>query len=145
METMRNHASAREQKRKNTLGADAQSSYWSYTIRQEFEQIQKTTGFKKFQESRTRNFMAEAYNLKTFMELSQYSKDSEPRDRIYALRGLIWDLEPEDIVVDYGRSLFKVKMDVVWYLNPKNNGPEYISENCGLVGRYLRDWDEDEQ
>jgi hypothetical protein len=77
----------------------------------------------------------------TLLELLNACKDSkcsEPRDRIYAILGLASDVQEGSIVIDYDRSIFKVQMDVLWFLTCKQNfRPADASGICTLLEETL--------
>ena len=55
-------------------------------------------------------------NRRTILEIITACKNShtsEPRDKIYAIIGLAWDIWHLDIVVDYAKSITEIKFDVL--------------------------------
>jgi hypothetical protein len=80
------------------------------------------------------------------METCLSSKSSDPRDKIYALLALAHDVPKEVFKVDYSRSIFKVKMDFLWFYQcKKNSRPEFILQLCQLVDRMLGDCNSTEE
>jgi len=90
--------------------------------------------------------VAEEAALWELMETCSSSTSSDQRDRIYALLALAHDVPGEGFKVDYSRSIFKVKMDFLWFYQcKKNSRPEFISKLCQLVDRMLGDYDSTEE
>lgn len=85
--------------------------------------------------------------LLELMETCKTSKSCDPHDRIYAILGLALDIPPEAILVDYERSIFKVKMDVAWwYLTESGlkSDPASISRVCSVLDEIFADCDEED-
>ncbi|KAE9375181.1 HET-domain-containing protein, partial [Stipitochalara longipes BDJ] len=80
------------------------------------ERIVKSPGIKI---PRSRNSDHKRLLLE-LMETCKSSKSCDPHDRIYAILGLASDVPPEAILVDYERSIFKVKMDVAWWYSTRS-------------------------
>jgi hypothetical protein len=82
------------------------------------------------------------------MEACKSSKSCDPHDRIYAILGLARDVPHEAILVDYERSIFKVKMDVAWWYCSRfrlKNDAASVSRVCSVLDEIFADCgDEDE-
>lgn len=93
--------------------------------------------------------------LVDLIDLTKKSKASDPRDRIYAILGLATDISADQILIDYNRSIFKLKMDVVWFYQTKPNSSllqdallngrkaetkvELVSRTCRLLDEVFQD------
>jgi hypothetical protein len=85
--------------------------------------------------------------LLQLLETCKKSKSCDPHDRIYAILGLAGDLPPNAIMVDYERSIFKVKMDVVWWYATNSvlkSRPASISHVCSLLDEIFADCDDED-
>jgi hypothetical protein len=74
------------------------------------------------------------------LEISRNSKSSDSHDRVYAILGLAIDVPSDTIQIDYNRSIFKLKMDVVWLYHTKLGASrEMVSETCQLLDEIFAD------
>ncbi|KAN0113244.1 HET domain containing protein [Hyaloscypha variabilis] len=81
--------------------------------------------------------------LMELMETCKSSKSCDPHDRIYAILGLASDVPPEAILVDYERSIFKVKMDVAWWYSTRSrlkSHPASVSRVCSVLDEIFADY-----
>jgi hypothetical protein len=61
--------------------------------------------------------------------------------------GLADDLPPNAIMVDYERSIFKVKMDVAWWYATNSvlkSDPASLSHVCSLLDEIFADCDDED-
>lgn len=83
--------------------------------------------------------------LLELMETCKSCKSCDPHDRIYAILGLAGDVAPEAILVDYERSIFKVKMDVAWFYQSRlKSNPASVSRVCSLLDEIFADYEDDD-
>lgn len=85
--------------------------------------------------------------LLQLLETCKKSKSCDPHDRIYAILGLADDLPPNTIMVDYERSIFKVKMDVAWWYATNSvfkSDKASISHVCSLLDEIFADCDNED-
>jgi hypothetical protein len=83
--------------------------------------------------------------LMELMETCKSSKSCDPHDRIYAILGLASDVPPEAILVDYERSIFKVKMDVAWWYSTRSrlkSHPASVSRVCSVLDEIFADYED---
>jgi hypothetical protein len=86
--------------------------------------------------------------LLELMETCKSSKSEDPHDRIFAILGLANDVSREAIVVDYERSIFKVKMDVAWWYSTRSrlkSDRASVSRVCSLLDEIFEDCEEEEE
>ncbi|GME28205.1 uncharacterized protein K452DRAFT_279995 [Neofusicoccum parvum] len=65
------------------------------------------------------------------VQLSRYCDSADPRDRIFALRGLIKDLPPDDLVPDYAKSAAAVYTEAAMYLVRVYHSPNILFLRSG--------------
>jgi hypothetical protein len=85
--------------------------------------------------------------LLELMETCKSSKSEDPHDRIFAILGLANDIPPEAIVVDYERSIFKIKMDVAWWYSTGSrlkSDRASVSRVCSLLDEIFEDCEEED-
>ena len=91
----------------------------------------------------------EHYRKRTLIELLETcrnSKSSDAHDRVYAILGLADDVPPDATPIDYGRSIFKVKMDVAWFYQEKlGHARMSMSKTCQLLDEIFADCDEEDE
>jgi len=85
--------------------------------------------------------------LLELMETCRSSKSCDPHDRIYAILGLAKDVPLHEIVVDYDRSIFKIKMDVAWWYSTRSmlkSQPAYVSRVCSVLDEIFADCEDED-
>ncbi|KAH8767525.1 heterokaryon incompatibility protein-domain-containing protein [Hyaloscypha finlandica] len=82
--------------------------------------------------------------LLELLETCKTSKSSVPHDRIYALLGVASDISEDSIPVDYDRSIFKVKMDVAWFIQSRpKHIPGMVRRICSILDETFADVEEE--
>jgi hypothetical protein len=82
--------------------------------------------------------------LLELLETCKASKSSVPHDRIYALLGVASDISEDSILVDYGRPIFKVKMDVAWLIQSRpRHIPGMVRRVCSILDETFADVEEE--
>lgn len=80
--------------------------------------------------------------LADLIEATKSSKCHDPHDRIYAIIALandMWDAY-DSISTDYDRSIFKVKMDVAWFIHQRSRFDRaYVTRVCSLLDEIFTD------
>jgi hypothetical protein len=116
------------------------------SIQRSLERIANGPGMN-ISKSRTLTPQYFSRTLLHLLETCKKSKSCDPHDRIYAILGLAGDLPPNAIMIDYERSIFKVKMDVVWWYATNSvlkSRPASISHVCSLLDEIFADCDDED-
>lgn len=66
-------------------------------------------------------------SLRQLLLISRSSQATEPRDRVYALRGMMREEDRDAIVVDYRKSIPVVFAEAVAHVFDKSQGPYFLS------------------
>ncbi|OAL00781.1 HET-domain-containing protein [Phaeosphaeriaceae sp. SRC1lsM3a] len=91
--------------------------------------------------------LREVSPLVELLESTMESKCQDPHDRIYAIIAIAKDLSSfyDTIPIDYNRSIFKVKMDLVWAVQTRSRfKKDYISRLCSLLDEIFAEYPDDE-
>lgn len=115
-------------------------------IQRSLERIANGPGMN-ISKSRTSTGQYLRRTLLQLLETCKKSKSYDPHDRIYAILGLADDLPPNAIMVDYERSIFKVKMDVAWWYATNSvlkSDPASLSHVCSLLDEIFADCDDED-
>ena len=104
-----------------------------------FRRILASPGMKVAAQCRT-GPLAPQRTLDQLLQFFESSQACDPRDKIYAVLGLAHDIPSGAIIVDYDRSILKVKMDVIWFYQCKNSSrPKFMSHLCHLMDNIVDD------
>jgi hypothetical protein len=64
-------------------------------------------------------WLSERRTLLELLIACKNSEATEPRDRIYAMLGLSWDIWDFEIEFDYSKSISQIKLDMLgWFIGP---------------------------
>lgn len=86
-------------------------------------------------------------------QITKRSRCQDPHDRIYAILGIATDIQKYErqpvkgysIPIDYERSIFKIKMDVVWFYHHYTEASrDAVPQLCSLLDEIFADCPDDE-
>lgn len=79
------------------------------------------------------------------LKICRRSGSTDPHDKVYAILGLRNDNSREHIPIDYNRDIFKMKMDVAWYLHTRPGAKaKDVAKDCGFLDGLFEDCEDEE-
>ncbi|KAF2202117.1 HET-domain-containing protein [Delitschia confertaspora ATCC 74209] len=82
-------------------------------------------------------------NLRNLLLNTHTSQATEPRDRIFAIRGMLHSSEQDGITVDYARPVSTVYAEAVAHIFRKGQGPAFLA-GCKLAGPAFKNGEQEE-